>query len=148
MNNSLFPSFQSKFGAKKEDLKMALAQDGCKTAKFHLADQRLLFLSRFSRVSFPRLSVKNMRVWGYNQVQLLFQMVNYWRHFVEFGTALLTGPFLLFSLTESATLVDVNIFIRSFSNIDDVKMVSTRRGHCGWVQWCSKHSINKLQRPM
>jgi hypothetical protein len=30
----------------------------------------------------------------------------------------------LFFLADAPTLVDVNIFIRSFSNIDDVKMVS------------------------
>ena len=32
---------------------------------------------------------------------------------------------LIFLISDAPTLVDVNIFIRSFSNIDDVKMVKS-----------------------
>ena len=42
-----------------------------------------------------------------------------------FRAATLIILVFFFALSESATLVDVNIFIRSFSNIDDVKMVSS-----------------------
>ena len=37
----------------------------------------------------------------------------------------LDTSFLIFLISDAPTLVDVNIFIRSFSNIDDVKMVKS-----------------------
>ena len=46
------------------------------------------------------------------------------------------------SFSDAATLVDVNIFVRSFSAIDDVKMVSEQSAQ---ITYSSLYLIHKQQ---
>ena len=48
----------------------------------------------------------------------------------------------LYSFSDAATLVDVNIFVRSFSAIDDVKMVNEQTAQ---ITYFSLYLIHKQQ---